>query len=127
MEFIGKGVLDFRILHRFGPVNDGIKEFFGLDQASMRMGFDYGLSKDLTIGIGRSTLQKELDGFLKFRAVHQATGPGASPISLVLVAGMTIITEENDDSAKDVCLVHGLDITTRRSLAESSINGLRCS
>ena len=31
MEFIGKGVLDFRILHRFGPVNDGIKEFFGLD------------------------------------------------------------------------------------------------
>jgi Membrane bound beta barrel domain (DUF5777) len=102
MEFIGKGVLDFRILHRFGPVNDGIKEFFGLDQASMRMGFDYGLSKNLTIGIGRSTLRKEMDGFLKFRPVHQATGPGASPISLVLVAGMTVITEDNDDSAKDV-------------------------
>ena len=49
MEFIGKGVLDFRILHRFGPVNQGIEEFFGLDQASMRMGFDYGLSKNLTI------------------------------------------------------------------------------
>lgn len=102
MEFIGKGVLDFRILHRFGPVNDGIKEFFGLDQASMRMGFDYGLSKNFTIGIGRSTLQKEMDGFVKFRPVHQATGPGGSPISLVLVAGMTVITEENDDSAKEV-------------------------
>lgn len=102
MEFIGRGVLDFRILHRFGPVNQGIKEFFGLDQASMRMGFDYGLSKNLTIGIGRTTLQKELDGFLKFRPVHQATGPGGAPVSLVLVAGMSIITMENDDPAKDV-------------------------
>ncbi|HKH59688.1 MAG TPA: DUF5777 family beta-barrel protein [Flavitalea sp.] len=102
MEFIGKGVLDVRILHRFGPVNQGIKEFFGLDQASMRMGFDYGLSKNLAIGIGRSTLQKELDGFLKYRPVHQATGPGGAPISLVLVFGMTIITQENDDPAKDV-------------------------
>lgn len=102
MEFIGKGVLDFRILHRFGPVNLGIKELFGLDQASMRMGFDYGLSKDFTIGIGRSTLRKEMDGFLKYRPLHQSTGPGGSPISIVLVVGSTIITEENTDPAKDV-------------------------
>lgn len=102
MEFIGKGVLDFRILHRFGPVNQGIKEFFGLDDASMRMGFDYGLTKNLTIGIGRTTLQKELDGFLKYRPVHQANGPGGSPVSVILVAGMSIITQENDDPAKDV-------------------------
>jgi hypothetical protein len=54
MEFIGKGVMDVRILHRFGYVNTGFQNLFGLDQASMRMGFDYGLSKDLTIGIGRS-------------------------------------------------------------------------
>jgi Membrane bound beta barrel domain (DUF5777) len=102
MEFIGKGVLDVRILHRFAPVNLGIKELFGLDQASMRMGFDYGLGKDLTIGVGRSTLRKELDGFIKYRPIHQAKGPGASPVSLVLVAGMTIITEENTDPAKEV-------------------------
>ena len=102
MEFIGKGVLDFRILHRFGPVNQGIEEFFGLDEASMRMGFDYGLGKNLTIGIGRSTLQKELDGFIKFRPIHQATGHGGSPVSVVLVGGMTVITQKNDDPAKDV-------------------------
>lgn len=102
MEFIGKGILDVRILHRFGPVNQGIREFFGLDQASMRMGFDYGLSKNLTIGIGRSTLRKELDGFVKFRSVHQATGPGGAPVSLILIAGMSIITQENDDPAKEV-------------------------
>ncbi len=102
LEFIGKGVLDFRILHRFGPVNQGIKELFGLDEASMRMGFDYGLTKNLTIGIGRTKLQKELDGFVKYRPIHQATGPGGSPVSVVLVAGMSVITEENDDPAKDI-------------------------
>src|SRR5678816_3895384 len=41
MELIGKGVLDVRILHRFGRINDGVSELFGLDQASMRLGFDY--------------------------------------------------------------------------------------
>src|SRR6266508_3177157 len=58
MELIGKGVLDVRILHRFGLLSNGISEFFGLDQASMRMGFDYGLGTNLTIGVGRSTLNK---------------------------------------------------------------------
>jgi hypothetical protein len=102
MEFIGKGVLDFRILHRFGTVNHGIDEFFGLDEAGMRMGFDYGLGKNLTIGIGRtSTLNKEVDGFIKFRPVWQSTGPGGSPVSIVLVAGMSVNTFKNENPAKE--------------------------
>jgi Membrane bound beta barrel domain (DUF5777) len=92
IELIGKNTLDVRILHRFGRVNQGIGQFFGLDQASMRMGLDYGLTNNLTIGIGRSTLQKELDGFVKFRPLRQSTGPGSSPVSVVLVAGMTANT-----------------------------------
>lgn len=92
MEFIGKGVLDVRILHRFGEVNSGAKNFFGLDEANMRLGFDYGLSNRLTVGVGRSTAGKELDGFLKFRPVWQSTGPGSCPFSIVLVTGMTIST-----------------------------------
>jgi Membrane bound beta barrel domain (DUF5777) len=87
MEFIGKGVLDFRILHRFGRINQGFEQLFGLDQASMRMGFDYGITKNFTAGIGRSTLNKELDGFIKFRPVWQAKG--GSPVTVVLLAGMT--------------------------------------
>lgn len=102
MEFIGKGVLDFRILHRFGTVNHGVKEFFGLDEAGMRMGFDYGLGKNLTIGIGRtSTINKEVDGFIKFRPVWQSTGPGGSPVSVVLVAGMSVNTFKNENPAKN--------------------------
>jgi hypothetical protein len=100
MEFIGKGVLDVRILHRFGDISQGISQFYGLDQASMRLGFDYGLGKSLTIGVGRSTTEKELDGFIKYRPIWQATGPGGSPVSVVLVAGMTIQTYQNLDTSK---------------------------
>src|SRR5215207_3093773 len=62
MEFIAKGVLDFRILHRFGRIKHGASELFGLDQASMRMGLDYGLGDNFSVGIGRTTFKKEVDG-----------------------------------------------------------------
>jgi Membrane bound beta barrel domain (DUF5777) len=100
MEFIGAGVLDFRILHRFGRVNQGFNELFGLDQASMRMGFDYGVTKNFTVGIGRTTFQKELDGFLKYRLLWQSKGKKSSPISLVLVAGSSINTLKNTSTTQ---------------------------
>ncbi len=104
VEMIGAGVLDFRLLHRFGAVNQGASQFFGLDQASFRMGFDYGISKNFTIGIGRSTTNKDLDGFLKYRVLQQSTGPGASPVSIILVAGMSVQTYKNTDPAKDLTI-----------------------
>ena len=91
MEMLRPGVLDFRILHRFGNVNQGLSEFFGLDQATIRLGLDYGISNNLTVGIGRGSYKKEVDGFVKWRAIQQATGPKALPFSLVAVAGSTII------------------------------------
>jgi hypothetical protein len=91
MEFIGKGVLDVRILHRFGDINTGFENLYGLDQASMRFGFDYGLTRNLTLGIGRSTLGKEWDGFVKYRLIQQSIGgKNPSPVSLVFVTGTTV-------------------------------------
>jgi len=92
MELLKPGTMDFRILHRFGNVNQGGYQFFGLDQATMRMGFDFGISKNFMLGIGRSTNKKEFDGFLKYRLVHQAKGPGALPFSLIAIAGSTLQT-----------------------------------
>ena len=92
IELLKPGTMDFRILHRFGNVNQGGYQFFGLDQASMRMGFDFGITKDFMLGIGRSTNKKEFDGFLEYRLIHQATGPHALPFSLVAVAGSTLQT-----------------------------------
>lgn len=91
IEMLRPGVLDFRILHRFGNVNQGIKEFFGMDQATIRLGFDYGLSKNLTLGVGRGSYKKELDGFVKWRVLQQVSGAKQVPVSLVLVGGATIV------------------------------------
>ncbi len=95
MEMIPKGALDFRILHRFGELNGGAYEFFGLDQASMRIGLDYGIMKNLTVGVGRSTAKKELDGFVKYRILQQSTGAKNMPFSLVYVGGMTCYLDTN--------------------------------
>lgn len=90
IEFLNPGTMDFRILHRFGQLNKGYENFFGLDQASMRMGFDFGILHNLMAGIGRSTYKKELDGFIKYAPIRQSTGPWSSPVTVAFVAGMTL-------------------------------------
>lgn len=92
MEMLGEGVLDFRIMHRFGSVQNGLSDMFGLDLARMRMSFDYGISKNLTVGVGRSTLGKELDGFVKYRVLHQQKGEKNIPVSVIWVSGMMVKT-----------------------------------
>ena len=91
VEITGKGSMDFRLNHRFAPLNQGIYEFFGLDAASMRIGLDFGLSNNLMVGIGRSTYFKEYDGFIKYRLVHQKTGAGA-PLSITWVGATSYRT-----------------------------------
>jgi hypothetical protein len=91
--------MDFRILHRFGPIDQGINTLFGLDQASMRIGFDFGITRNLMAGFGRSTYKKELDGFIKYAPIMQSTGEGQMPFTLALVAGMTINTMEWADTS----------------------------
>lgn len=92
MELLKPGTMDLRILHRFGNVNQGGYQFFGLDQATMRLGFDFGITKNFMLGVGRSTNKKEFDGFLKYRMVHQAHGPRSLPFSLIAVGGSTLQT-----------------------------------
>jgi len=85
VENVAPGVLDFRISHRFGFLSSGAYELFGLDQASMRMGFDYGLTKRWMIGVGRSTYQKQFDGFSKFKFLRQSN---QMPVTLSAVGGI---------------------------------------
>ena len=101
MEMLRPGVLDFRILHRFGRINGGAYEFFGLDgPATVRLGLDYGISGNLTVGIGRSTFNKELDGFIKFRPIQQTKGPKVSPVSIILIGGSTVTTLKWSDPTR---------------------------
>ena len=106
VEMLKPGVLDFRILHRFGNINQGMGEFFGLDQATIRLGLDYGLTQNLTIGIGRGNYRKEIDGFVKYRPFQQGAGTGSFPFSLVLAAGSTVNTAPWTGAAKQESFVN---------------------
>src|SRR5277367_5927192 len=55
IEAPAAGALNLEIQHRFGTVNTGAYHLFGLDFATFRLGFDYGISDRLSVGIGRST------------------------------------------------------------------------
>ena len=97
-----KGELDFLIYHRFGPVNSGIQEFFGLDQANMRLGFEYGLSDQLDLGIGRSTYEKTYDGFVKWKFLRQKTGAESFPVNIVWLSSIAIPTIEINEPLSTV-------------------------
>jgi hypothetical protein len=97
LENTAHGVLDFRIGHRFGFVNGGINEFFGLDGATVRLGLDYGLTDRLMIGIGRSSFQKTVDGFVKYKILRQCDEVCTMPVTLSLVAASSITTLRSTD------------------------------
>jgi hypothetical protein len=92
VETTAPGVLDLRINHRFGQLNTGIYNWFGLDEASMRLGFDYGISKNIMVGIGHSTYQKTYDAFVKIKLLRQSTGKINMPVTLCYVPIIAINT-----------------------------------
>ncbi len=71
VETLEEGVLDFRISHRFDAINSGPKNLWGLDGAYMRMSLEYGVTDELTVGLGRSNSPKLYDGFLKYKLAQQ--------------------------------------------------------
>lgn len=92
LENTAKGVLDLKISHRFGFLSGGFYDLFGLDAATMRFGFDYGITDRLMVGWGRSTVQKSYDGFVKYKFLRQSTGKKEVPITLAAVSTIAVNT-----------------------------------
>jgi len=92
LENTAGGVLDFKISHRFGTLNGGFYELFGLDNASIRLGLDYGVTDNLTVGVGRSSFQKAYDGFVKYKFLRQSTGKKNMPVTAALLLTSAIQT-----------------------------------
>lgn len=91
IENIGAGVLDFRIAHRFGQLNEGVKNLYGLDNAVTKFSFDYGVADWLMIGIGRSSLEKEYDGYAKVKLMRQTIN-GRHPVSISYMGSISART-----------------------------------
>jgi hypothetical protein len=99
-----KKELEFIISHRFGRVNTGFYDLFGLDQSNIRFALEYGITDDLTAGLGRSSFEKIYDGFLKYKLVKQKTGANSFPIAISLFGSATIKTQESFDPNFDPSL-----------------------
>lgn len=97
VENAGKGVLDIKISHRFGQVNSGGYELFGLDNATMRMGFDYGVTRYLMIGLGRSTFEKTYDAYFKLKLLRQSHGKRKMPVTISYIPTVALKTLKFED------------------------------
>lgn len=89
VENPANGVLNFIISHRFGKINEGAYELFGLYKSTVRFGLEYGVNDRLAVGIGANSYQKTYDGFIKYKLLRQTEGKGM-PISLSLYSSMDI-------------------------------------
>lgn len=96
VETDGEGELNFIIAHRFGRINGGAYEFFGLDESNVRLALEYGLTDRLNIGIGRSSFEKVVDGFVKYRLLQQQSGAQEVPVSVTAFSSMAINTLRNE-------------------------------
>lgn len=87
LETVGPRTLDFRISHRFGAINSGSYNAWGIDgPANIRLGLEYSPNGRFMFGIGRSSFDKMVDGFLKYRLLRQTVEKGM-PVSVTLFTG----------------------------------------
>jgi len=90
IETVSKNHLNFWISHRFGAVNSGfIANFFGLDEAKIRLGLEYGITDRWLVGAGRSSLEKTYDLYSKYKVLRQSN---KMPVTVTAMAGWGINT-----------------------------------
>ena len=89
--------LEFIISHRFGRVNLGFDELFGLDQSNIRFALEYGFNDNLTIGLGRSSFEKTYDSFLKYSLLKQKNGENSFPFAVSLFGSVAVKTLKDYD------------------------------
>ncbi len=121
--------LDFRIVHHTGLINGGVKELYGLDEASSYIGFEYGITNWLMAGVGHASFEKAYNGFIKAALFRQSTGKLTMPVSVVYFGSITTngtdyMDEERNGDFKSRLdytnqLIIGSKITPRLSLQVS--------
>jgi hypothetical protein len=95
-QTLEKRNLDFRVYHRFDDlltdwsVSGAFHRWYGLDNVrDYRIGFEYGLTDRLTLGVGRSKVKETFDGFAKYWLLQQ-TRDDQMPISLTLLGSTAL-------------------------------------
>ena len=97
-ETVKAKTMDFRVTHRFGNIGaasgGGAHTLYGFDNSTdIRISFDFGITDDLTLGVGRSKQKELLDGLVKYRILTQ-TKDNHVPISLAFYGDMSYNPQE---------------------------------
>ena len=92
IELTRPKILEFMILHRFGSMTNGFYDLFGMDEAAIRFDLKYGINDRISLGVGRSSLNKTYDIFTKLKLLKQTSGGSSFPFSLALFSKIEIST-----------------------------------
>lgn len=114
-----KGMLEFEIHHRFGTVNNGLTDLFGLwGFSNIRLGLNYAITDKLMVGVGTAKNFRAQDVAVKY-ALFQQTQSGSMPLSLTLYGNMAInlTSEDNFGPAHDWREIHRLSYFTQAIFA----------
>jgi hypothetical protein len=109
--------LEFIISHRFGRVNTGFYDLFGLDNSNIRFSLEYGITDNLTAGFGRSSYEKTYDGFLKYSLVKQKTGENSFPFAISLFSSIAVKTLRDYDPADKRTFAESLSYVSQLLIA----------
>ncbi len=104
-KLISKREFFFVVAHRFGSVENGFDDFFGLDNANTRIQFIYGISDGFNVGISRSGFEETYDAHIKYRIARQVIG--GFPVSISGYNLIAVNTELDSD------VFQGLDFNDR--------------
>lgn len=122
IENVAKGNLNFIISHHFGRINEGSYNFWGLDQSTIRLGVEYGLTDKIELGLGRSTYQKTIDGFVKYKILRQDNQK--MPVSVSYFGSMAINTLKWDDPTRENFFSSRLSFVNQILVAKKFNNNL---
>ncbi len=101
VELPSEGVLQFTIQHRFGPLNSGNYNLFGLDYAQVRFNLEYGYKDWLSIGLARSSVSKVIDANIKLRYKRQKSGKEVFPLTILSNSAIYFMQFTKDESDQD--------------------------
>lgn len=122
VEITSENELKFNIQHRFGPINSGFYNLYGLDYAKVRFSFDYGVNSWLAVGIGRSSVSKTLDGNVKIKLKRQAKGVNNFPLTIVLNSASYLKQYTSEDKKKSSFLFTDQLIYSHQILIARKVN-----
>lgn len=92
-----KGTLEMLIQHRFGKMNNGIKDVWGIYSpgANIRMGFNYSILDNLMVGYGLTKKNMYSDFAVKWNILEQ-TRKNTIPVAVTLYGNMAIDGRPDD-------------------------------